>query len=130
MKQFKLLSIVTLFIASTLSLPALAEKSTKTNHKEHQHQTGEQHDHSDQSAKVTKLGAEKILIKVDGMVCPFCAQGVEKNFKNRKKEVKDVKVDMDNMTVEVFYNKGQSLDKKTLETLIKNAGFSYGGILE
>lgn len=69
---------------------------------------------------------EKVLIKVKGMVCAFCAQGIEKNF-NSRKEVESTKVDLDKMEVLVKYKKGQSLTDKQLKKIVTGAGFSFVG---
>ena len=45
------------------------------------------------------------------MVCAFCAQGIKKNF-NGRNEVKETKVDLDKMEVEVIFKKGKSLTQK------------------
>lgn len=74
-----------------------------------------------------KTNNQKISIKVEGMVCAFCAQGVEKSFK-KKEEVLSTKVDLDKMNVEVEFKKGKSLDQKVLEKMITDAGFKFVGI--
>lgn len=135
MKFKKLLAPLAFLISvSFVAAPALSKDSKKMDHKghdhKHEHKEGEKHDHSDQKAEITKVGKEKIQIKVAGMVCPFCAQGVEKGFKARKAEVKDVKVDMDTMMVEVHFKKGKSLGESTLKEIITDAGFAYGGVVE
>ena len=75
---------------------------------------------------IKKVGAKKILIKVKGMVCAFCAQGVKKNF-NKKKEIKATKVDLDKMEVLLTLKKGKSLSESQLEKTIKEAGFEFVG---
>lgn len=68
--------------------------------------------------------AEGVLITVKGMVCAFCAQGIEKNFK-AKPEVADTSVDLDKMQVKVSYKEGKSLNEEELKEIITEAGFSY-----
>ena len=64
--------------------------------------------------------------KVNGMVCAFCAQGVEKNF-NKMDEVRSTKVDLDKMQITIVTTTSKGLDKETIENVIKEAGFSYQG---
>ena len=68
-----------------------------------------------------------MVIKVKGMVCAFCAQGIKKNF-NKKKEIKSTDVDLDKMQVTVHFEKGQTLSEKDIEKLVTDAGYKYKGI--
>ena len=91
------------------------------------HSKGDEHDHSDQEAKITTFKEGKVTIKVNGMVCAFCAQGITKNFK-KKKEVNSVNVDLDEMEVTIDVKKGMTLSKKVIEEVITEAGFKYVGV--
>ena len=72
---------------------------------------------------------EAITIKVNGMVCDFCAQGVTKHFM-KQKEVISVKVNLDTMTIDLVYKPGQSLTEKQLEKMVKKSGgYDYKGIV-
>ncbi len=85
------------------------------------------HDHKDSVAKIKKQEKkDKVLIEVKGMVCAFCAQGIEKKF-GKRKEVKSAKVNLDKMEVLVKFKKGQSLNEKQIKKIIVDAGFSYVG---
>ena len=101
----------------------MKQKGTSHNHKmDHQN-----HNHKDGKAEAKKVSPEKIIIKVKGMVCAFCAQGIQKNFSKRK-EVKDVKVDLDTMEVTILLVKGQILPEKVIESVVTGAGFKYMGL--
>ena len=67
--------------------------------------------------------ADTIHAKVNGMVCGFCATGIEKTFKAQP-EVARVKVDLQNKLVTVSTKQGQTLDDAKLKKLIANAGYS------
>jgi copper chaperone CopZ len=67
--------------------------------------------------------ADTIRAKVNGMVCGFCATGIEKTFKAQP-EVKSVKVDLDKKLVTVSTKDGQTMDDAKLKKLIGNAGYS------
>jgi mercuric ion binding protein len=67
--------------------------------------------------------ADTIKAKVNGMVCGFCATGIEKTFKAQP-EVKTVNVDLEKKLVTVSTKEGQSMDDAKLKKLIANAGYS------
>ena len=93
------------------------------------HNDHKKHDHKDSKAVLKKTSKNKLTVKVKGMVCAFCAQGIEKNF-NKRKEVKKTKVDLDTMEVFIELNKGQSLTEKEIKEIVVDAGFSYEGFKE
>ena len=67
--------------------------------------------------------AETIKTTVNGMVCAFCAAGIEKSFKNQQ-EVDAVKVDLDHQMVTINTKKGQVLSDERITKVINDAGFS------
>ena len=71
--------------------------------------------------------AETIKATVNGMVCGFCATGIEKTFKAQP-EVKTVKVDLQRRLVTVDTKEGQTIDDTKLKKLIANAGYSVVNI--
>jgi copper chaperone CopZ len=71
--------------------------------------------------------AETIKATVNGMVCGFCATGIEKTFKAQP-EVKMVKVDLQRRLVTVDTKEGQTIDDTKLKKLIANAGYSVVNI--
>lgn len=78
-------------------------------------------------AKATKtetasMAANGVIISVKGMVCSFCAQGIEKKLKAFK-EVKSVDVDLDTKKVNVQFVAGQTVATEKLQETIKNAGY-------
>jgi mercuric ion binding protein len=72
--------------------------------------------------------AEIINASVNGMVCAFCATGIEKTFKTQP-EVKTVTVDLQNKLVTIHTKEGQTIDDAKLKKLIGNAGYSVVGIV-
>lgn len=60
--------------------------------------------------------------KVKGMVCSFCAQGVEKAFRKRP-EVESVRVDLDKKTVYLKFKEGKTLSDEEIKKLIGDAGY-------
>jgi cation transport ATPase len=71
--------------------------------------------------------AETIKATVNGMVCGFCATGIEKTFKAQS-EVKTVTVDLQKRLVTVATKEGQTIDDAKLRKLINNAGYSVVSI--
>jgi mercuric ion binding protein len=69
------------------------------------------------------VSADTIKAKVNGMVCGFCATGIEKTFKAQP-EVKSVNVDLQSKLVTVATKEGQTMDDAKLKKLIANAGYS------
>ena len=67
--------------------------------------------------------ADTIKATVNGMVCGFCATGIEKTFKAQP-EVKTVTVDLQKKLVTVATKEGQTIDDTKLRKLIGNAGYS------
>ncbi len=89
---------------------------------------GEKHDGHEHVAGMMRTKDGKVIVKVKGMVCAFCAQGIEKNFKGRE-EVKATKVDLDKMQVAITLKKGKNLKEEIIEKLITDAGFNYVGVV-
>lgn len=114
MKNQKILSLITAF---AFSQGSMAEMSHKKN-------TGTKHQHS---VQIQKNVRGQVTVKVKGMVCSFCAQGIEKNF-GQHKSVKSTKVDLDKMEVTIDLKPGASLSEKEIAKIIVDAGFSYEGI--
>jgi mercuric ion binding protein len=72
--------------------------------------------------------AETIKATVNGMVCGFCATGIEKTFKAQR-EVKIVNVDLQNKLVTIQTKEGETIDDAKLKKLIGNAGYSVVNIV-
>jgi copper chaperone CopZ len=67
--------------------------------------------------------ADTIRATVNGMVCGFCATGIEKTFKAQP-EVKAVDVDLENKLVTIQTKQGRTLDHAKIKKLLGNAGYS------
>ena len=67
--------------------------------------------------------AETQRIEVLGMVCAFCAQGIEKSF-GSDQNVKDVFVSLENYFVAIESKDGKSIDEKLIRTIITDAGYN------
>jgi len=69
------------------------------------------------------VSADTIKATVNGMVCGFCATGIEKTFRTQP-EVKTVNVDLENRLVTIQTKQGQTLDDSKIKKLLGNAGYS------
>jgi copper chaperone CopZ len=69
------------------------------------------------------VSADTIKATVNGMVCGFCATGIEKTFRAQP-EVKTVSVDLENKLVTIQTKQGQTLDDSKIKKLLGNAGYS------
>jgi len=70
--------------------------------------------------------AGSIEVKVNGLVCNLCAQGIEKKFEAQE-AVKEINVDMDEMVVKLEFKDGKSLSEATITNLIEDAGYNVEG---
>ena len=73
------------------------------------------------------LWANDIVIKVDGMVCAFCSQGLTKAF-NKEDAVEKVDVDLTKKTVSLKTKTGKDLTDGHIGEIIEDAGFKLRGI--
>jgi copper chaperone CopZ len=70
----------------------------------------------------TAFATESIKASVNGMVCAFCAQGIEKRLA-KMPATKAVFVDLKKKIVAVEAREGQTLDGKAISHEIKEAGY-------
>jgi copper chaperone CopZ len=66
-------------------------------------------------------------VKVNGLVCDFCAQALNKVFR-KQPEVSDINVDLDGGVVHVEFKENQSLDDASLKKLITDSGYAVQSI--
>ena len=106
MKKTLTLIAVSIFLTSS---PALANHDGSTDHSNHETTQAEsQHD---------------VVIKVDGMVCDFCAQSIKKVF-GKQESIKDVNVNLDAGEITLDYKEGKTLDHETISKLVTDSGYT------
>lgn len=71
--------------------------------------------------------AETIKASVNGLVCAFCATGIEKTFKAQP-DVESVHVDLDSKLVTITTKPDKKIDDDTVTRLITDAGYSVTNI--
>lgn len=74
------------------------------------------------ASEVASAEASVVTVGVNGMVCSFCAQGIEKKF-SEVKSIEKVNVDLDNKKVILNYKKGEKHDEAQIRKIIKEAGY-------
>ena len=104
-----------------------SESNLKKAQAVHEHGKNQKHNHFDQKASLSRINETKLIIKVKGMVCAFCAQGIEKNF-NKLKEVKATKVNLETMEVTIDLNTGKVLSQEKIKKTVIDSGFSFAGL--
>ncbi|MBK9294505.1 MAG: cation transporter [Oligoflexia bacterium] len=68
------------------------------------------------------FAGEEVQVGVKGMVCAFCAQGIEKKFKGEP-AVEKIKVSLEKKYVKLTFKDGQKLSKEKISELLKDAGY-------
>ena len=71
--------------------------------------------------------AETITTTVNGMVCAFCATGIEKTFR-KQPEVATVKVDLPRKQVVITTKPGQTLSDTKIKGVVTYSGYTMGKI--
>lgn len=71
--------------------------------------------------------AQMVTVKVNGLVCDFCARSIESMMKKRA-DVDGVHVDLDKGEVHLKLKDDSKLDDPTLKKLITDSGYLVTGI--
>jgi mercuric ion binding protein len=71
---------------------------------------------------LSSYAGEEITVGVKGMVCAFCAQGIEKTF-NSQKEVEKIEVSLANKYLKIKFKDGQKLSNEKIAALLKDSGY-------
>ena len=72
--------------------------------------------------------AETITTTVHGMVCAFCATGIEKTFR-KQPEVATVKVDLPKKRVVITTKPGRTLSDAKIKEVVTYSGYKMGEIV-
>lgn len=74
-------------------------------------------------APVTQKLIKPITVKVNGLVCSFCAQGIKKRFLALE-SVQSVQVSLGKKTVVIELKPNATLSDKVIEETVKEAGYN------
>ena len=122
------LSLILLFVTA----PAFADIAEDQGQAEHQHLINGQQAEFDEirlEQFSDSLGSAQIaVVSVLGMVCDFCARGIEKTFK-RDKAVTKIDVDLANGQVLIAYTRDAQIDRKDIEKKILANGQNVTAVL-
>ena len=72
--------------------------------------------------------AETITTTVNGMVCAFCATGIEKTFR-KQPEVATVHVDLPKKLVTITTKPGKTLSDAKIKEVVTYSGYTMGKIV-
>jgi copper chaperone CopZ len=78
-------------------------------------------------ALTAAVSAETIRTTVNGMVCAFCATGIEKTFR-KQSEVESVKVDLKEKLVTIKTKPGKTLTDAKVKEIVTYSGYTMGKI--
>lgn len=66
--------------------------------------------------------AKTIKVEVNGMVCSFCVQGIEKKFKSLP-EIADIKVSLETKKVELNTKGSSDLPDDQIKKIVSDSGY-------
>lgn len=76
---------------------------------------------------IASVRAEDITVKVNGMVCSLCAQGIQKKFKAIS-SVQEIKVDLSSKLVSIKTQNANDLADDKIKIIITEAGYNVASI--
>ena len=79
-------------------------------------------------ALAAAVSAETIRTTVNGMVCAFCATGIEKTFR-KQPEVQSVKVSLADKSVTIQTKPGKTLSDAKIKEIVTYSGYTMGKIV-
>jgi len=118
MKKINILSLSILLFISTF---ALANEQDHSNH-DHNHDHMESNQIEIQAGSIDPNGT-LMTVAVEGMVCDFCAQAIEKVFMKRE-EVAGITVNLDYQNVIISLKSEKDIKNTIIEELFLNAGYN------
>ena len=71
--------------------------------------------------------AADAVVSVNGLVCDFCAQAIEKSFR-RRAEVNDIRVDLTAKLVSIDFKPNLNLDDTAIRQIVTNAGYTVTNV--
>ena len=114
MKKINILSLSILLFISTFSL------ANEQDHSNHDHMESNQIEI--QAGSIDPNGT-LMTVAVEGMVCDFCAQAIEKVFMKRE-VVAGVTVNLDDQNVIISLKSEKDIENTIIEELFLNAGYN------
>ena len=114
MKKINILSLSILLFVSTFAL------ANEQDHSNHNHMESNQIE-----VQVGSIDPNGTLmtVAVEGMVCDFCAQAIEKVFMKRE-EVAGITINLDDQNVIISLKSEKDIENTIIEELFLNAGYN------
>ena len=114
MKKINILSLSILFFVTTFAL------ANEQDHSNHNHMESNQIE-----VQVGSIDPNGTLmtVAVEGMVCDFCAQAIERVFMKRE-EVTGITINLDDQNVIISLKSEKDIENTTIEELFLNAGYN------
>ena len=84
-------------------------------------------DHGGHAPVTVTQNMQVVHVRVNGLVCDFCARALEKVFGNQD-EVNDIDVDLDMKVITIRFKPNQTLYDETITKLILDSGYNVEGI--
>lgn len=78
------------------------------------------------AAQTAPIAAD-VVVAVNGLVCDFCAQAIDRSFR-RRAEVNAVHVDLTEKLVSIDFRPNQNLDDATIRDIITRAGYTVTNV--
>ena len=114
MKKINILLLNILLFISTFAL------ANEQDHSNHDHMESNQ---IEVQAGSIDLNGTLMTVAVEGMVCDFCAQAIEKVFMKRE-EVAGITVNLDDQNVIISLKSEKDIENTIIEELFLNAGYN------
>ena len=114
MKKINILSLSILFFVTTFAL------ANEQDHSNHNHMESNQIEV--QVGSIDPNGT-LMIVAVEGMVCDFCAQAIERVFMKRE-EVAGITINLDDQNVIISLKSEKDIENTTIEELFLNAGYN------
>ena len=114
MKKINILSLSILFFVTTFAL------ANEQDHSNHNHMESNQIEV--QVGSIDPNGT-LMIVAVEGMVCDFCAQAIEKVFM-KKEEVAGININLDDQIVIISLKSAKDIENTIIEELFINAGYN------
>ena len=114
MKKINILSLSILLFVSTFAL------ANEQDHSNHNHMESNQIE-----VQVGSIDPNGTLmtVAVEGMVCDFCAQAIERVFMKRE-EVAGITINLDDQNVIISLKSEKDIENTIIEELFLNAGYN------
>ena len=114
MKKINILSLSILLFVTTFAL------ANEQDHSNHNHMESNQIE-----VQVGSIDPNGTLmtVAVEGMVCDFCAQAIERVFMKRE-EVAGITINLDDQNVIISLKSEKDIENTTIEELFLNAGYN------